>query len=232
MAASFISATIIKHNNTVYLDQDLVVYGSVQLIPTPGAGGRPDGDFWADPITDLGVVDGFNFIPVEEGVAAPSAQAFEVFRLITSKAFGKPDYWYVLGTQDDYNTSAADAECCADDPEPMPDEVPPLAPSQDMCQYNNSTDQEYFAVFGVPSLGFGDRLYAYGWFNGVALAELSGAGYLTAALLASAMQSAWGATVGGTFAASADGLTITLTQSAGSGEDSIAVNVFASVVSS
>lgn len=231
MAASFITATIIEHNNTKYLDQDLVVYGSVQLIPTPGAGGRPDGDYWADPITDLGVVDSFNFIPVETGVAAPSAQAFKVFRLITSKAFGKADYWYVLGTQAEYLLSAAAAECC-DEAVPMPDEVPPIAPSQDMCQYNNSTDQKYFAVFGVPSLGFGDRLYAYGWFNGVELPELSGAGYLTAALLATAMTSAWGVTVGGTFTESSDGLTITLTQTAGDGEDVIAVNVFASVVSS
>lgn len=233
MAASFVQATIIKHNNTLFLGDDLVVYGYVQLIPTPGSGGRVDGDYWAQPIVGEGVVDGINFIPYGPNTPTqPTPQSFRVFRLITSKAYGKADYWYILGTQQDYVNASQDAECCDATPRVMPDDVPALAPEQLMCLYNNAIDQDYFAVFAVPSNFFGGRLHAYGWYNGVKLAGLSAAGYATPALLNSAMQSAWGATVGGTFVLSADLKTITVTQTAGNGTNTIAVNIFAAVVSS
>lgn len=232
MAASFIPALVLKHNDTVFLDTDLVAYGTVQLVPTPGAGGRPDGNYWAVPINNFGIVTGLDFVPLEDSAVAPTAQSFQTLRLITSKAYGKADYWYIRGTENDYINSSSAAECC-DAPYPMPDDVPPLAGVQLMCQYNNPTDQQYFATFGVPvPLGFGDRYYAYGYFDGVALPNLSASGYLTPALLVSAMQSTWGATVGGTFTLSSDGLTVTLTQSAGDGTSEIGINIFTSVLSS
>lgn len=231
MAASFISALVIKRNNTVFLDTDLVAYGSVEMIPTPGSGGRPDGDYWAVPINGNGVVTGFDFVPVENSATPPTVQSFKTFRLIESKEFGQAYYWYAVGTTENYIASSSAAECC-NAPVLLPDDVPALAGIQLMCQYNNSTDKKYFAAFGVPTINFGDRIHAYGYFNNVALSSLSGAGYTTPDLLLSAMQSAWGATVGGTFTLSPDKKTIILTQSAGNGTSEIAINIFSSVVSS
>lgn len=229
--ASFIPALIIKHNNTVYLDDNLVAYGDIQTIPTAGSGGRPDGDYWAVPITE-GVVSGFNFVPTSpDSTDAPSVQSFHVFRLITSKAFGKADYWYVLGTTTDYIAASNAAECCSGE-DPLPTEVTPLAPTQLLCQWNNPTDQEYFAVLAVPSLAFGDRIYGYGYFNNEALPDLAVGGYASASALVSALNSLWGATVGGTFVLADNGSTIILTQTAGPGTDELSVTLFSSVVSS
>lgn len=230
MAASFIPALVIKRNNDVYLEDDLVSYGAVQTIPTPGAGGDPtDGDFWAVPITD-NVVNGFNFIPTTpDSTDAPTAQSFHVFRLITVPGRAQANTWYVVGTTTDYIESSAAAECC-DAPVPMPMDVPALAPTQLMCVWNNTTDQDYFATWGVPTTPPGGRLYANGYFNDEALPSLSAFGYATPALLVAAMQSAWGATVGGTFTLS--GSRITLTQTAGPGTDVIAINIFGTNTSS
>ena len=231
MSATFISANVIKHNNTVFLDTDLVTYGDIQIVPTPGSGGRPDGEYWAVPITDGGVVDGFDFVPYgPQNPIKPSTQSFRVLRLVTSKDYGKSDYWYIVGTEANYVASSQAAECC-DAPIPMPLSVPPLAPTQLMCQYNNPTDMDYFAVWGVPTLEYGDSGYwAYGYFNDTALSPLFVNGATPAALV-SAMQSAWGSTVGGTFTL-VGGIVIVLTQSNGQGTDEISINIFTPVTSS
>lgn len=37
MAATYISALVIKHGNETFLDTDLVNFGLIMSIPTPGA---------------------------------------------------------------------------------------------------------------------------------------------------------------------------------------------------
>lgn len=231
MASTFIPATVIKHNNTVFLGDSLIDYGDVQQIPTPGTGGRIDGDYWATPITDGGVVDSFNFDPVvkENAAVKPDVQSFRVFRLITSKQYGKADYWYILGTTTQYLASSQAAECC-DTPVLMPTDTPNIAPTQLMCQYNNATAQDYFAVWGVPTTLPGGRLYAYGFFNNAALPSLASTGYATAALLNAAMQSTWSGIVGGTFVLANN--VITLTQPSGPGTDEISINILSVATSS
>jgi len=222
MAAAYFPALILKHNNDVFLNEDLIDYGYTDIIPTPGAGGTPDGDFWAVPITE-GVVSGFNFVPYTSStLTAPTPQSFRVFRLV--RAVGGYDVWYVLGTQAEYNQVASDWECCVGSPDVMPSELTPLAPSQLMCAWNNGTDKDYFAVFGAPTVLVLQNLYAYGYYNGEALPALSGSGYGDITTLVAAMNSLWGATVGGTFVAT--GTTIVLTQTAGDGDDDIAVNIY------
>lgn len=226
MAATYISGLVIKHGNDVFLDTDLVNYGLIMSIPTPGAGGQPDGDYWAVPITDS-VVSGFNFEPTSPtDVTPPTPQSFHVFRLITNPGTAN-DKWWVVGTTLQYIASAAAAECC-DTPVPLPTATPELAPTQLLCELN--AGGLTFAVFGVPTIPSGGRIYANGYFNGAKLTNLSGSGYATPALLVAAMQSTWGATVGGTFTL-ANGV-ITLTQSAGDRNDEIAINVFPAVNSS
>lgn len=222
MAATFIPAIAIKHGNSVFLETDLIDYGYATVIPTPGSGAVPDGDYWAVPITE-GVVSGFNYVPTQpDSTDAPTAQSFHVFRLVNR--FGN-DVWYVVGTTTEYIAAAADAECCAESPETLPTTVTALAPTQMMCQFNNATDMEYFGVWGLPTQAEGETLFAYGYFNGSALPAVSSAGYADGDALASALTSLWGATVGGTFAFDDD--VLTLTQTDGPGTDVIGINIVA-----
>lgn len=190
MAATFVTGKVVRRNRTNFLDTDLVNYGVMMPLPTPGAGGDPtDGDYWAKPITDHGVVDGFDFIPYNPNEDAPSAQSFRVFRLIVQPGRANQNSWYVVGTVAEYIAAAATAETSGGGVTLPTTDVPPIAPEFHVCAGDTAT-------FAVPS---GDTVSAYGYFNGAALPDLSGAGYADGAALAAAMQATWGATVGGTF---------------------------------
>lgn len=190
MAATFIPALVIKHNNDVYLTPDLVV-GVTMVIPTPGAGGVPDGDYWAVPIANYGVTTGFNFVPTTPSDDdAPTLQSFHVFRLITR--FGN-DVWYARGTtttnagspiQNGYVEVSQDAECCDETPRALPTDVPGLFPCQVACEWN--TNEAYFFVLG---LGTDNGTYtASGYINGEALPTITGA---TGAALQTQLNSQW-----------------------------------------
>lgn len=238
MAATSIPALVIKHNNDVYLNEDLDV-GVIMSIPTQGSGGVPDGDFWAVPNNDHGVIDGFHYVPTTpNSTDAPSAQSFHVFRL--TNRFGN-DVWYALGSTTDsagsgsplsygYIEAAQDAECCIEDARTLPiSGVPALAPCQELCHWD--ADENYFGIFGLPSLPAGWNYFAYGYFNDVEMAALSPAGYSTTGTLITAMNSTWEATVGGTFALTDTSpgvdLIIKLTQTDGPGTDNICINIIA-----
>jgi hypothetical protein len=228
MSQTYIPARVIKHNNDVYLTPDLEV-GSIQIIPTPGAGGVPDGDFWAVPIADKGIVSGFNFkVTTPDSVTPPDPQAFHVFRLYMVKGTGQ-DVWYVLGrttTQGDIDGSpfepgyvevALDAECCADDPTlELPTEAPVVVPCTDIC--NTDANGKYFTVFGLPSRETGRNYYPYGLYNGVALPAAAGTGYATKTTLLNFLNAgAWGAF--GLWSYSTNGEALILTLDAGTGDD-------------
>lgn len=230
MAASFISALIIKHNNTLFLDENGVV-GKTDIIPTPGAGGAPHGDYWAVPVKDYGVFTGFSFEPcTPDDSTPPTIDAFHVFLLINENGKGR-DTWYVrgrttyagLGSPAEYGyiQVAADAECCDGTPSSLPTSIPLISPCQYMCEFDENS--LYFAVWALPSLSGNLRYLAYGNFNNVALASLTSTGYTSGALLATAMTSAWGATVGGTFTFANN--TLRLEQTAGDGNDTICVTI-------
>lgn len=187
MAATFIPALVIKHNNDVYLTPDLVV-GVTMSIPTPGAGGVIDGDYWAVPISNYGVVTGFNFVPTTpQDTDEPTLQSFHVFRLISR--FGN-DVWYVRGTttsmlnasptQDGYIQAAQDAECCDESPRVLPTDVPALFPCQVACEWD--TDENYFFILSLPTdVG---TYTASGYLNGEVLTDATGA---TAAALVTSL---------------------------------------------
>lgn len=229
MSATFIPALVIKHNNDVYLTPDLVV-GVTQSIPTPGSGGVPDGDFWAVPITDYGVVTGFNYKPTSPtSTDAPTDQSFHVFRLTTRLG---NDVWYVRGTTTT-NTSASpdepgyieasqDAECCEADPVTLPTDVPDLAGCQEMCEFD--ADGNYFAVFQLPQLtGTTPRYFPYGSFNGTALTAASATGYATSDTLLTFLNASWSNVGTWTFA---NGV-LKVTQTDGPGTDVLCVNIIA-----
>lgn len=191
MAATFIPALVIKHNNDVYLNADLEV-GVIQTIPTPGAGGVPDGDYWAVPITNFGIVTGFNFTPTTpDSTDEPTLQSFHVFRLITR--FGN-DVWYVRGAttgdgsgspaNNGYIEASQDAECCDETPRVLPTDVPVLLPCQEACDWDE--DENYFFVLGLPTDA--GTYTATGYLNGEALTSATGA---NAAALETSLNSLW-----------------------------------------
>lgn len=186
MAATFIPALVIKHNNDVYLTDDLVV-GVTMSIPTPGAGGVIDGDYWAVPISNYGIVTGFDFEPTTpNNTTEPTPQSFHVFRLISR--FGN-DVWYVRGSttvdgespaNDGYIEAAADAECCDATPRVLPTDVPQLLPCQEACEWDS--DDAYFFLLSLPTdIG---TYTANGYLNGETLTPATGA---TAAALVTSL---------------------------------------------
>ncbi len=190
MAATFIPALVIKHNNAVFLNADLEV-GVMIPIPTPGAGGVPDGDYWAVPISDYGIVTGFNFEPTTPtDTDPPTLQSFHVFRLITRLG---NDVWYVRGTTTfdgespanaGYIQASQDAECCAETPATLPTDVPLMQPCQTACEWN--ADNNYFFVIGIPT--YAGTYTGNGYINGEALPEITSA---TEAGLQTTLNSNW-----------------------------------------
>lgn len=190
MAATFIPALVIKHNNDVYLTPDLEV-GVTMAIPTPGSGAVIDGDYWAVPISNYGIVTGFNFVPTTPtDTDEPTPQSFHVFRLVNR--FGN-DVWYVVGTTTydgsspalaGYIQAAADAECCDASPATLPTTVPDLFPCQVACEMN--ADGNYFFVLGLPTdIG---TYTGNGYLNGETLPQITGA---TAAAIQTALNASW-----------------------------------------
>lgn len=224
MASSFISAKVIKRNNTLFLS-DTGIVGQIMSIPTPGSGGVIDGDYWAVPITNYGIFTGFNYEPaLPDDETPPTVDSFHVFRL--TNRFGN-DWMYVRGrttintTEYGYIQASADAECCASPARSLPTSIPNIAGCQLMCEWD--ANSKYFALWGLPSLSGNLRYLAYGYFNNVALTALTATGYVSSTTLVSAMNSSWGATVGGTFAFANN--VLTLTQTAGPGTDVICVTI-------
>lgn len=224
MAATFIPALVIKHNNDVYMDASTLTTGVIADIPTPGAGGVIDGDFWAEPITDS-VLSGFNFIPCEPtDTTVPTSASFHAFRLVSR--FGN-DSWYVRGktTGTDngspatygYIQASADAECCSATPRVLPTDIPFVAPCQTMCQWN--ANSKYFAIFALPTLTGNLRYYPAGTFNGTQLTAASATGYATAATLLTFLNSGTWANVGTWSYADVGNTILQVVESAGAGTD-------------
>lgn len=190
MSATFIPALVIKHNNSVFLTPDLEV-GVTMTIPTPGAGGVIDGDYWAVPISNYGIVTGFNYtVTTPEDTDPPTLQSFHVFRLISR--FGN-DVWYVRGStttdgespaNPGYIQAAQDAECCEADPATLPTDVPLMQPCQTACEWN--ADSAYFFVIGIPTDA--GTYTGNGYINGEALPEITSA---TLAGLEAQLNSNW-----------------------------------------
>jgi len=215
--ASYILGLAIQKNNIQFINGDNSVGASFQ-IPTPDNGGVIDGDFWALPVNE-GVYGSWTYQPYNpansEEATAPNPFAFAVVRISNSKT---SDYFYVIGTAAKYVTAAAGGTAL---PTTFPNVIhtEPLLPACQTLNTVNPTSGLYEMTLGIPSLAAGEKLYAFGYFNGTDLTSLSSSGYTDAAALLSALTSNWASTVGGTFTKTSDNLTIILTQSAGSGTD-------------
>lgn len=214
---SFIPALIVQQDHTVNINGDII--GLSGLIPTPNSGGQVDSDYWAVPVDGFGIgPSGFNYYPTTPGnKTPPTIQSFHVVRIIKND---QSTDRYVIGTSTQYIAASEEAECCGNtSPAPvMPTTSPLIAPCQVLCNQNSSTGL-FFGNIGIPTLPAGEKFYAFGYFNGVALPALSGSGYTTAALLLTAIQTNWTTPTSGTFTKTADNLTLILTQASGPGTD-------------
>ena len=231
MAATFIPALVIKHNNDVFEDTDALTAGTIMSIPTPGSGAVIDGDYWAVPIND-DVVSGFNYIPcAPDDTDAPTEQSFHVFKL--TNRFGN-DVWVVRGkTTDDvgsgspasgfgYIQAAQDAECCSDAPRTLPTDIPAIVACQTLCNWD--ADDKYFGEFGLPVLTGNLRYYPVGYYNDVLLTAGTSTGYATKDTLLTFLNSGtWGAIGTWTYDATANGNSIKVTLAAGDGTDVLCV---------
>lgn len=229
MAATFIPALVIKHNNDVYLNTNTLAVGTIMSIPTPGSGAVIDGDYWAVPIND-NVVSGFDYIPcAPTDTDAPTAQSFHVFKM--TNRFGN-DVWIVRGTTTaavggspsscGYIQAAQDAECCAASPCELPTDVPVIAACQTLCNWDS--DNKYFGEFGLPELTSNLRYYPYGYYNDVLLGAGSAIGYATKTALLSFLNSGdWGAIGTWTVDDATNANSIKVTLAAGDGTDVLCV---------
>lgn len=253
--ANYITAIVIQKNNTVFIKEDGLNAEKIPGSPgeyTTGLGtqmeipcsdnaspGQIDGDFWAVPVNE-GLPSGFNYIPYnlsDPVITPPTPESFQVVKISTTNS---QDDWYVLGTSAQYVASCA--ACCGTTPVPMPGIYSlPLQPGcQTMCQWNNGTNQQYFAVVGLPALTLNKRYYPYGNFNGIQLPLAVSTGYVSTATLLTFLNTAtvvtvtngvtsysggWG--IVGTWTVSSDGLTLIATQNPGPGTDVLCAAVAA-----
>lgn len=214
---------LVIQKDTYILNNSNGTFGQIQLIPTPMSGGMVDGDYWATPVTDNGIVGtGFTYTPAQPGdvlATAPDIQSFHVVRIIMqTNQSNISTTWWVVGNSSQYILSAADAEVGhASPPVLMPQTLAAFVPSQTLCLQD--ANGAYFAVLGAPTLGAG-AYFVKGYLNGVALPAASPSGYATADLLLTFLNTAttgWAAV--GTWTKTADNLTFIATQTSGSGTD-------------
>ncbi len=208
MASNFLKAVAIQFNNEVYLNDGVTPGKTVNNVPTPGAGGIIDGDYWAVPVAS-GVFSGFNFDATEpDSTDAPDAQAFHVVRISSQNS---ANVWWLLGTSTDYAAVSEEIECCADSSPAvvMPTDPPSIAPCQVICA---DEDGVYTAVIGLPTLAEGEAYFPFGYFNGTALTAASGSGYASVGALLTFLNASWleGALTN-TWAVTEDSLTLTNT---------------------
>ena len=214
MAVTFVDAIIVQHGNDVKLVDG--VFGEAGVVPTPSAGGLPDGDYWAVPVNN-GSVSGLTYNPTIPGSTdAPDIQAFHVFRLLNRFS---SDVWYVIGTTQEYTDAAHDAECCTESSPPnlLPTGQITVAPCQQICA---DGDGVFTAILGLPTLAEGEAWFPFGFLNGVALTAASGAGYASAGALETFLNANWlTGNLAATWDVSADNKTLTNTLAAGDDND-------------
>lgn len=228
---AYIPALVVQKNNSVYIattgvtvqkSGGNVITSGVGLsteIPTPEGGGIPDGDYWAIPTNDAGIVSSFTYLPYNAndpiGSILPNPQAFKVCRIMNLNA---SDYWYIVGTVAQYITADGGAA--------LPTTITAqIAGCQSLGEWD--VNSKYFVVLQLPALTTGSntnsRYYPYGTFNGVALPAASSSGYSTSGALLTFLNASWtnvgspNSTINWTL--SADGLTLLGEESSGVGID-------------
>ena len=171
---------------------------------------------WAIPIKDSGCFTGFDYeLQYGDYLAKPTFDSLQCFRLRDKLSTNE---WIVYGTYDEFLTSCG--TCCGTTPIPMPTITERIAPCQLMDLVDD--DENPYALFGVPNATGGEKYYAYGSYDNVALDSLSVIGYSTPTLLVAAMNATWTDFI---WTLSIDELTVTGTGSAPNLDKSLCVSI-------
>jgi len=219
-----IQALVLQKGTTNFYKPSQNQYGTIMLIPTPGAGGLIDGDYLATYVTDYGIDEGgLQYSIISAGQSPlPAFNAIPCCRISTTNQGA--DDWYIAGTSLQYISTANAAECCSGtNTNPLPTTIPPAYPCQLLCNQDPTTFL-FFGVFGIPSLPAGQNYYAAGYFNGVALTALSGSGYASPAALLAAFNTNWNNV--GTWTSLGSPATFVVTEAAGTGTDLLCIRIF------
>ena len=213
---AFTQALVIQQDSVLYINSD-GSYGFVTAIPTTASGARIDTDYWASPVNQQGIVGkGLKFTSCSLlDTNKPDPQSFRVVRIISDR---QSTDWYLLGTSLQFIATCYDVEIGRSaTPVLMPTAIVNIIPSQVIRSQAKATGL-YTAYLAASNQLAGQRYYASGYFNGVALPALSGAGYATMAALINDMNTLW--SVVGTWSYyTVDSLSVFATQAAGTGLD-------------
>jgi hypothetical protein len=237
--AFYIPALVVQKNDSVYIattgvtvqksggTEILAGVGLSTEVPTAEGGAVPDGDYWAIPTADSGIVSSFTWLPYNAndpiGSIQPNPMAFKCCRIMNTLA---SDFWYIVGTVAQYITADGGAA--------LPTTITTLVgPCQDLGVWD--ANNKYFVVLALPSLSAlsntNSRYFPFGYFNGVALPAAANAGYASSAALLTFLNASW-TNVGSpnstiTWTVSADGLTLLGEENNGVGIDKFCGNVVA-----
>lgn len=199
---SFITALILQQDTTVFISPAgpavqktagvssnyMTGLGLLALVPDPPNGAIVEGDVWAVPVNDNGLVSGWTYTPYNLNDPTqnnpPTNQAIAATRIGT-RLNGYPSVLYILGTSAQYNTAIGGG---AATPQSWPAGTY-LVGCTTLCQINSVG--QYFQEFQLPALTGNDRYFPYGYFNGVAFTSASATGYTTPATLLSFLNAVW-----------------------------------------
>lgn len=183
MAFAGIQATVLQKNDEVFFCDPCGNYGKTLNIPCGSSAAQvADGDYYAVPSKDE-YMDGFRFVVATE---PPTFDSIPVIK-ITSLLNG--DWWYVVGTREEY--FAACAACC--DASPLPTMVTDDRTIFAVEQYTCSVDGgvNFDANFALPVLQANQHYEIAGSLDGAALTPTPPNNFTSVATLLSWLNSNW-----------------------------------------
>lgn len=196
MAVTTTALVLESNGHTFFSGNEVLRAGSnvgiTMPIPTPDGGGSFEGDFWASPINEYGVVTGITFTPYNLNSALPAkphpysvaACKVRVQGILTN---GKPDYYFVLGTSAQWAAGSL----------PTNSSLvywPAVVWAQPVVDANGiAVSGSFEFILGVPTLPTSPSttLYPVGYLNDVALTASTANGYANITTLLTFLNANW-----------------------------------------
>lgn len=144
MSFAGINATVLQKNNDAYFCDPCGNFGKTLNIPcgSSAAEAQP-GISWAVPVK-LEYVQGFRYVVQDTAPTFDSIQVFKLTNLLNG------DFYWVVGTQEDYYTQCA--ACCDASPVPsLLSTVGDIAPEQYACTSDGTNFDAFFAISTLSS---------------------------------------------------------------------------------
>jgi len=133
-----ILATVLQKNNDQFFCDPCGNYGRDTNIPCGSNAALVNETAWAVPVRDA-YVQGFRYVIAD---TAPTFDSIAVFKLTNLQ---NADYYWVIGTPDDYY--AACAACCDASPVPtLLSNVADISPEQLTCTADGTNYDAFFAI--------------------------------------------------------------------------------------